>query len=116
MPEARITVERRRRYVGSAPAFRVILDDAERGRLRPGDELTVDATAGRHEVYVTTDGRVRSRILTVDLASGQHARVLSSSPSNPVGNLFRIIFRPGETLEIELQGSDGHVELSEAGA
>ena len=93
-----------------------MLDGAERGRLRPGDELTVDAMAGRHEVYVTTDGRVRSAILTVDLSSGQHARVLSSSPSNPVGNLFRIIFRPGETLEIELPGSAAPTEMTEVGA
>lgn len=62
----------------------------------------LQTTAGRHDVYVTTDGRVRSIGLMVDLSPGQHARIMSSSPSNPVGNLFRIIFQPGKTIEIEL--------------
>jgi hypothetical protein len=110
---AKITVERRRRYVGSASAFRVMLDGIEQGRLRPGDQLTFEAMPGAHQVYVTTDGRVRSRPIEFDLSPGQHAQILSSSPGNPVGNLYRIFFQPGETLEIELAGRQGSQQLGE---
>ena len=83
-----------------------MLDGIEQGRLRPGGDLTVQTTAGSHEIYVTTDGRVRSRTLTIDVSPGQHPRVLSSSPSNPVSNIFRIFFQPGKTIEIELRPPD----------
>jgi hypothetical protein len=79
-----------------------MLDGVDHGQIGPDDDLTVQTTAGKHEVYVTTDGRVRSKSLTIELSPGQRARILSSSPSNPVGNLFRIIFHPAETIEIEL--------------
>jgi hypothetical protein len=102
MEDARITVKRRRRFVASAESFRVMLDGAEQGRLWPGDDLTVDTSPGRHELHLTTDGRVRSRPVDLELSPGDEAGVLSSSPKDPVGNLFRIIFRPAQTIEIEL--------------
>lgn len=77
-----------------------MFDDEQRGQLRPGEDLTIEAAPGLHTIYVTTDGRVRSPSLDLDLSSGDQVRVISSSPSNPIANLRRIIFRPGRTLEI----------------
>jgi hypothetical protein len=101
MEDTKVTIKRTNKFVGSAGVFRVMLDGREVGQLRPGEELSAEATPGHQELYVTTDGRVRSETLELELPAGKNVRVVCSSPSNPVANLFRIIFQPGRTLELE---------------
>ena|ERR1700761_6444667 len=101
MEDTKVTIKRTKKFVGSAGVFRVMLDGAEVGELRPGEELSAETIPGHRELYVTTDGRVRSGTLQLELPAGEHVRVVCSSPSNPVANLFRIIFQPDRTLELE---------------
>jgi hypothetical protein len=78
-----------------------MLDGNEVGQFSPGEELTAEATpvirrCVRHDCWPGAN---------LDIGLGtvgrREARVLCSSPSNPFGNLFRITFQPGATLELE---------------
>ena len=102
MADARLTVSRRSGFVGSASNLRVILDDDEIGELAPGETLTVETSPGHHELYVTTDGRVRSQHVALEIAAGSTAQALCASPRNPVVNLYRIIFRPSHTIALSV--------------
>ena len=66
------------------------------------EALTVETSPGHHELYVTTDGRVRSQPVALDIAAGSTAQALCASPRNPFANLYRIIFRPSHTIALSV--------------
>jgi hypothetical protein len=103
MAGARIAVERDPTFIGSeARVFSIVVDGKSIGAVRRGETVTLDSSPGKHELYVTSDGRVRSPSVELELTEGEEVRVWCSSPKNPVANIYRLFFRPSRTLEIEV--------------
>jgi hypothetical protein len=100
---ARITVQRSPQFVGSRGRFRIVLDGKPVGPpLAAGMSSTVSTSAGVHEFYVTSDGRVRSPILELRLGEGEEVRLRTAPQRNPFVNLFRIVFQPSRAIDLEL--------------
>jgi hypothetical protein len=100
--QARITVQRSSQIVGSRGRLRIVLDGESVGApLTVGMSSTISADAGDHELYVTSDGRVRSAIVQLRLASGEELHLHAAPQRNPFVNLFRIAFQPSRAIDLE---------------
>jgi len=76
-----------------------MLDGSEVGHLWPGDELSVEATPGHQKLYDGQSGAKRDTGVR-DICRRASSRGLPLA-EQPGRNLFRIIFQPGRTLELE---------------
>ena len=86
MAGARIAVERGPTFIGSAAGvFSIVVDGKSVGAVRRGETLTLDSAPGKHELYVTSDGRVRSPSVELELTEGDEVRVLVLLAEEPGG-------------------------------
>ena len=92
---ARIIVSRPAgRYRDALRSYRLEVDDVARGRLRPGEAMTVEVEPGRHAVRARLDwtGSPREE---VSLGPGEEARLLVQPAGTAGTALPRMLGRTG---------------------
>lgn len=96
-----IHVERAEGLRDRARAYKGMIDGHEAGTIRHGSEESFQVTPGPHEVFLKIDW-CRSPKLTVDVASGQRARV-TCAPSGTIWTaIFAIIFKPTSYIRAQV--------------
>jgi hypothetical protein len=97
----RITIERTSRgWLGSARAYRVLLDGNRVARVRYGESVTVAAAPGRHDLQLALDW-ARSPKLELDVVEGKELRIRCGPYDNPLVSLFRAVFTPRRFIVVE---------------
>jgi hypothetical protein len=71
-------------------AYRVVLDGAERARLRAGEVIELAVVPGDHELQIRIDW-TGSRVHNVHVANGERADFTCSSAVRPLTALARLI-------------------------
>jgi hypothetical protein len=88
---ASIDVERQEGWLDRARPYKVIIDGQRAGTVGHGQQQSFEVVPGAHEVFLKLDW-CRSPKLTVDVASGERAKVNCAAGGNFWMTFFDVIF------------------------
>jgi hypothetical protein len=80
--------------------YRVLIDRAEVGRIRPGQTLAIGVDAGQHTIQARIDW-ASSRALDVDIAEGNLLRLRCRPSSGALLGLWVALLRPRSYIRLE---------------
>jgi hypothetical protein len=84
---ATLSIARRRQYADALRQYRVLIDDVEAAKIRPGQTIDIDLAPGRHRVVAVIDW-ARSNPFEFDAQTGRQYRI--EVGSNVAG--WRLLF------------------------
>lgn len=87
-------------YTDRGRAYKLLIDDEERGELKHGEGVEVEVAPGPHRVQMKLDW-ARSPVLEVELAEGRRAEFVCAPNASPLTAIFYSVFMRSKYIRLE---------------